>query len=193
MDSKIFVYRIDLFFKVFLKSFYHFIFVLSWKWKISNFFKGRNKCCRLLKLVLCKTNQNAQKSIYYSMLITQAYNIKTCGQIYPPRTASRICCVILLTKCNGTMWKFDWTAETRSSSHISVFQDVWFWGTVGRAYRACPKSCICTIANSRAFPESFCFFTSLPVAIVRCRVIALELSVIRVIFLSPNNMTNCMK
>lgn len=73
---------------------------------------------------------------------------------------------------NGTMWKFDWTAETRSYSHISVFQDVWFWGTVGRAYRACPKSCICTIANSRAFPESFCFFTSLPVAIVRCRVIA---------------------
>lgn len=39
MDSKIFVYRIDLFFKVFLKSFYHFIFVLSWKSKISNFLK----------------------------------------------------------------------------------------------------------------------------------------------------------
>lgn len=37
MDSKIFVYRIDLFFKVFLKSFFHFIFVLSWKWKIGNF------------------------------------------------------------------------------------------------------------------------------------------------------------
>lgn len=73
------------------------------------------------------------------------------------------------------MW-FDWTAETRSSSHISVFQDVWFWGTVGRAYRACPKSCICTIANSRAFPESSCFFTSLPERFEKWRLLGVELS-----------------
>lgn len=77
---------------------------------------------------------------------------------------------------NGTMWKIDWTAETRSSSHISVFQDVWFWGTVGRAYRACPKSCICTIANSRAFPESSCFFTSLPERFEKWRLLGVELS-----------------
>lgn len=73
------------------------------------------------------------------------------------------------------MW-FDWTAETRSSSHISVFQDVWFWGTVGRAYRACPKSCTCTIANSRAFPESSCFFTSLPERFEKWRLLGVELS-----------------
>lgn len=192
MDSKIFVYRIDLFFKVFLKSFYHFIFVLSWKWKISNFFKGRNKCCRLLKF--CAKQIKMHRNLYTIVCWLHKHTTsRHAGKHIQPVPQVESVVSFCQLNVNGTMWKFDWTAETRSSSHISVFQDVWFWGTVGRAYRACPKSCICTIANSRAFPESFCFFTSLPVAIVRCRVIALELSVIRVIFLFPNNMTNCMK
>lgn len=147
---------------------------------INFIFKGRNKCCRLLKF--CAKQIKMRRNLYTTVCWLHKHTTSRHAgiHIHP----------VLQVE---SMWKFDWTAETRSSSHISVFQDVWFWGTVGRAYRACPKSCICTIANSRAFPESFCFFTSLPVAIVRCRVIALELSVIRVIFLSPNNMTNCMK
>lgn len=127
-------------------------------------------------LKFCAKQIKMRRNLYTIMLITQAYNIKTCGHTIHPVLQVESAVSFCQLNVNGTMWKFDWTAETRSSSHISVFQDVWFWGIIGRAYRVCPKSCTCTIANSRAFPESSCFFTSLPERFEKWRLLGVELS-----------------